>query len=124
PWPARATMWQRRRVGVRRFRRLFREYPHERGFAVTALDLARWAADAYGQFDTAAVRRVVAAATGPGRLPDYVSARVDPFTGAVALPRPVGVVLARVLPDAAGSIAPVDDAARRVLSTRNALLVE
>src|SRR4051794_38661068 len=117
-------MWQHRRVGVRRFRRLFRGYPHEQAFAVTALDLARWAADAYGQFDAAAVHRVVTAVTGPGRLPDYVSARVDPFTGTVALPRPVGVGLARVLPDAAGSTAPVDEAARRVLPTRNALLVE
>jgi hypothetical protein len=85
---------------------------------VTARGLAGWAADAFAGYDLAATHRIVTAATGPGPLPDYVSARVDPFTGLVGLPRPVGVVLARVSP------ATVDAVVRRVLLTRNALLVE
>jgi hypothetical protein len=91
---------------------------------MTAMDLARWAADAFAGYDVAATHRIVTAATGPGPLPDHVSARVDAFTGTVGLPRPVGVVLARVSPDALGSTAPVDAVVRRVLLTRNALLVE
>jgi hypothetical protein len=91
---------------------------------VSARDLAGWAADAFAGYDLAATHRIVTAATGPGPLPDYVSARVDSFTGTVGLPRPVGVVLARVSPDALGSTTPVDEAVRRVLLTRNALLVE
>jgi hypothetical protein len=91
---------------------------------VTARDLAGWAADAFAGYDLAATHRIVTAATGPGPLPDYVSARVDTFTGTLGLPRPVGVVLARVSPDALGGTARVDEAARRALLTRNALLVE
>lgn len=91
---------------------------------MTARDLAGWAADAFAGYDLAATHRIVTAATGPGPLPDYVSARVDTFTGTVGLPRPVGVVLARVSPDTHGSTAPVDEVVRRVLLTRNALLVE
>lgn len=85
---------------------------------MTARDLAAWAADAFAGYDVAATHRIVTAATGPGPLPDYVSARLDPVTGAVALPRPVGVVLARVSADT------LDEVVRRVLLTRNALLVE
>jgi hypothetical protein len=88
---------------------------------VSARDLARWAADAFAGYDLAATHRIVTAATGPGPLPDHVSARADPFTGLVGLPRPVGVVLARV---SAGGDAAVDEVVRRVLLTRNALLVE
>jgi hypothetical protein len=91
---------------------------------MTARDLAGWAADAFARYDLAATHRIVTAATGPGPLPDYVSARVDTFTGTVGLPRPVGVVLARVSPDAQGGTARVDEAVRRVLLTRNALLIE
>jgi len=91
---------------------------------MTARELAAWAADAFAGYDVATTHRIVAAVTGPGPLPDYVSARVDTFTGTVALPRPVGVVLARVSPDARGSTAPVDEVVRRALLTRNALLVE
>ena len=91
---------------------------------MTARDLAGWAADAFAGYDLAATHRIVTATTGPGPLPDYVSARFDTFTGTVGLPRPVGVVLARVSPDALGGTAPVDEVVRRVLLTRNALLVE
>ena len=91
---------------------------------MTARDLAGWAADAFAGYDLAATRRIVTAATGSGPLPDYVSARVDTFTGTLGLPRPVGVVLARVSPDALGGTAPVDEVVRRALLTRNALLVE
>ena len=91
---------------------------------MTACDLARWAADAFAGYDLAGTHRIVAATTGPGPLPDYVSARVDTATGTVGLPRPVGVVLARVAPGAPGGAAPVDEVVRRVLLTRNALLVE
>ncbi len=85
---------------------------------MSAYDLARWAADAFAGYDLAATHRIVTAATGPGPLPDYVSARADPYTGGVALPRPVGVVSARVTPDR------LDEVVRRVLLTRNALLVD
>jgi hypothetical protein len=91
---------------------------------VTARDLAGWAADAFAGYDLAATHRIVTAATGPGPLPDHVSARVDPVSRTVGLPRPVGVVLARVSPDADGGTASVDEVVRRVLLTRNALLVE
>jgi acyl-CoA reductase-like NAD-dependent aldehyde dehydrogenase len=84
---------------------------------VTARDLAAWAADAFAGYDVAATHRIVTAATGPGPRPDYVSARVDEFTGTVVLPRPVGVVLARV------SAETLDEVVRRVLLTRNALLI-
>lgn len=87
---------------------------------MSARDLAGWAADAFAGYDLAATHRIVTATTGPGPLPDYVSARVDAFTGTVGLPRPVGVVLARVGPDARG----LDEVVRRALLTRNALLVE
>jgi hypothetical protein len=85
---------------------------------VSAYDLARWAADAFAGYDLAATHRIVTAATGPGPLPHWVSARADPYTGQVALPRPVGVVSARVTPES------VHEVVRRVLLTRNALLVE
>ena len=83
---------------------------------MTARDLAAWAADAFARYDLAATHRIVTAATGPGPLPDYVSARPDPATGTVALPRPAGVVLAR------GD--DLDAAIRLGLLTRNALLVD
>jgi hypothetical protein len=85
---------------------------------VSARDLAGWAADAFAMYDLAATHRIVTAVTGPGPLPDYVSARIDTFTGLVGLPRPVGVVLARVSPGR------LDEAVRLALLTRNALLVE
>jgi hypothetical protein len=83
---------------------------------MSAYDLARWAADAFARYDVAATHRIVTAATGPGPLPDWVSARTDPATGDVLLPRPVGVVVA------AGD--GLDEVVRRVLLTRNALLVD
>ncbi|GIF23060.1 hypothetical protein BJ973_000581 [Actinoplanes tereljensis] len=82
---------------------------------MSARDLAGWAADAFATYDLATTHRIVIAVTGPGPLPDYVSARVDPLTGTVGLPRPVGVVLARE---------PLDELVRLALLTRNALLVE
>jgi hypothetical protein len=85
---------------------------------VSAYDLARWAAGAFAGYDLAATHRIVTAVTGPGPLPDWVSARADPYTGEVALPRPVGVVSARVTPESLGEVV------RMVLLTRNALLVE
>jgi hypothetical protein len=83
---------------------------------VTARDLAAWAADAFARYDLATTHRIVTAVTGPGPLPDYVSARLDPATGTVALPRPAGVVLAR------GD--DLDAVIRLGLLTRNALLVD
>jgi hypothetical protein len=84
---------------------------------VTARDLAAWAADAFAGYDVAATHRIVTAVCGPGPLPDYVSARVDPVTGLVALPRPVGVVRACGV-RAGGLVAVV----RQTLLTRNALI--
>jgi len=83
---------------------------------VTAGELAAWAADAFARYDLAATHRIVTAATGAGPLPDYVSARLDPATGTVALPRPAGVVLAR------GEN--LDEVIRLALLTRNALLAD
>jgi hypothetical protein len=85
---------------------------------MSARDLAGWAADAFATYDLATTHRIVTATTGPGPLPDYVSARVDPGAGTIGLPRPVGVILARVSPGR------IDEVVRAALLTRNALLVE
>jgi len=81
---------------------------------VTARDLAAWAADAFASYDLATTHRIATEVTGAGPLPDYVSARVDPVSGVVVVPRPVGVVTA---PRATGEVV------RLALLTRNALLV-
>jgi len=86
---------------------------------MTARDLAAWAADAFARYDLAATHRIVTAATGPGPLPDYVSARLDPATGTLVLPRPAGVVLAR-----GGNGETIREVVRLALLTRNAVLAE